>query len=93
MSLVRLEDSEEPESRRESKGKDYSIVILAKYFGSLLGIPFMTAAWAKGIALGHGAMGLPFYAGAVSFVSYWHFSDHLGCLSHCQHSSIKTPED
>jgi hypothetical protein len=85
MSLVKVEEGNEiNESSRDDKGRDYSIVILAKTFGSLLGIPFMTTIWAKSIPLGTAGMSLLFLAGAVSRVSSIDSVLTLaGCLRTC----------
>ncbi|KAL0263546.1 hypothetical protein SLS55_002527 [Diplodia seriata] len=40
--------------------QDYSVVMLVKTVGSLLGAPLMTFAWVRGIGLGGVALGLPF---------------------------------
>jgi MFS family permease len=68
MSLVKSKDhSEEPLNAKGFNGQDYSIVILFKTFGTLLGIPIMTAVWTKGISIGDAAMGMPFYLSAVVY--------------------------
>ncbi|KAK4159212.1 major facilitator superfamily domain-containing protein [Cladorrhinum sp. PSN259] len=53
----------------------FSIVMLIKTLGSLVGAPLVAACWIRGIALGGGALGLPYmvsagcYAAAVFVVS------------------------
>lgn len=46
--------------------QDYSVVMLVKTVGSLVGAPVMTFAWVKGIGLGGAALGLPYFLSAVS---------------------------
>ncbi|KAK3070566.1 hypothetical protein LTS18_015069, partial [Coniosporium uncinatum] len=48
----------------DSNAKDYSIVMLAKTVGQLIGIPLMTAIWAQGIGLGGIWLGAPYAASA-----------------------------
>lgn len=55
------------ESRHPSSAQqDYSVVMLVKTVGSLVGAPVMTLAWVKGIGLGGAALGLPYFLSAVS---------------------------
>lgn len=49
-----------------SAQQDYSVVMLVKTVGSLVGAPVMTFAWVKGIGLGGAALGLPYFLSAVS---------------------------
>jgi hypothetical protein len=73
MSMVRVSEKlDGGEEVRGVHGRDYSIVILAKTFGTLIGVPLMTTIWAEGIALGNGFMGLPFYASSVSRIHLLH---------------------
>lgn len=49
----------------DHKARDFSVAILFKTLGTLLGTPAMTAIWAQGIQLGGAALGLPFLTSAV----------------------------
>jgi hypothetical protein len=44
---------------------DYSLTMIAKYAGNMIGLPLMTVLWAKGIGMGGQALGLPYFASAV----------------------------
>ncbi|KAF2205952.1 hypothetical protein GQ43DRAFT_490226 [Delitschia confertaspora ATCC 74209] len=62
MSLVRsplivLADS-------ETYAQDFSIVMLTKTFGSLLGAPLMTVLWVQAIKVGGAGLGLPYFVSA-----------------------------
>ncbi|KAF2094187.1 MFS general substrate transporter [Rhizodiscina lignyota] len=46
--------------------QDYSLAVLSRTFGMLLGVPAMTAIWTKAISVGGAALGLPYFASAVS---------------------------
>jgi hypothetical protein len=50
----------------QSAAMDYSVTMIAKYAGNMVGLPIMTVLWAKGIGLGGAALGLPYFASAVS---------------------------
>ncbi|KAK0664132.1 hypothetical protein DIS24_g593 [Lasiodiplodia hormozganensis] len=52
-----------------SAQQDYSVVMLVKTVGSLVGAPVMTFAWVKGIGLGGAALGLPYFLSAILYVS------------------------
>ncbi|KAJ2899139.1 hypothetical protein MKZ38_003386 [Zalerion maritima] len=45
----------------------FSIVMLVKAVGSLLGAPLMATLWVKGISIGRGALGLPYMASAACY--------------------------
>jgi hypothetical protein len=49
----------------DADAQDYSVVMLARSLGSLVGLPIMTIAWAKGIGIGGPALGLPYFISAV----------------------------
>ena len=49
-----------------TNARDYSIVMLTRTLGTLIGVPLMTLAWAQGIGFGGYAMGLPYFLSAVS---------------------------
>ncbi|KAH7049382.1 hypothetical protein B0J12DRAFT_740865 [Macrophomina phaseolina] len=49
--------------------QDYSVVMLVKTVGSLVGAPVMTFAWVKGIGLGGAALGLPYFLSAILYLS------------------------
>jgi hypothetical protein len=50
----------------DSDIQDFSIVILAKTLGSLVGAPLMTVLWMHAINLGGVGLGLPYFVSAVS---------------------------
>lgn len=53
----------------DSDIQDFSIVILAKTLGSLVGAPLMTVLWMHAIKLGGVGLGLPYFISAVSVPS------------------------
>jgi hypothetical protein len=63
MSLVRIQETSGSGS---TSGQDYSLVVLAKTFGVLAGLPIMTLIWTQGIAQGGVALGFPYFMSAVS---------------------------
>jgi hypothetical protein len=46
--------------------QDFSIVMLTKTLGSLVGAPLMTVLWVQAIELGGAGLGLPYFVSAVS---------------------------
>jgi hypothetical protein len=46
--------------------QDFSIVMLTKTLGSLVGAPLMTVLWVRAIKLGGIDLGLPYFVSAVS---------------------------
>lgn len=55
----------------DANSQDYSIIMIAQTCGTLLGLPLMTIAWAKGIGIGGMGLGLPHFVSAVSCTSYF----------------------
>lgn len=56
----------------DSDIQDFSIVILAKTLGSLVGAPLMTVLWMHAIKLGGVGLGLPYFISSVSVsLSNW----------------------
>ena len=53
----------------DSDIQDFSIVILTKTLGSLVGAPLMTVLWMHAIKLGGVGLGLPYFVSAVSVFS------------------------
>lgn len=47
----------------------FSIVMLVKTLGSLVGAPLMAVMWMQGIALGGMALGMPYFLSAASYVA------------------------
>ena len=47
----------------------FSIVMLVKTLGSLLGAPLMATLWVRGIGFGGAALGLPYFVSAASYVA------------------------
>jgi hypothetical protein len=50
----------------DSDVQDFSIVMLTKTLGSLVGAPLMTVLWVWAIKLGGVGLGLPYFVSAVS---------------------------
>ena len=50
-----------------SDTQDFSIVMLTKTLGSLVGAPLMASLWIKAIRLGGMGLGLPYFVSAVSW--------------------------
>ncbi|CAM1501387.1 Fc.00g105490.m01.CDS01 [Cosmosporella sp. VM-42] len=46
----------------------FSIVMLVKTVGSLLGAPIMAALWVRGIEIGGGALGMPYFASSACYI-------------------------
>jgi hypothetical protein len=46
--------------------QDFSIVMLTKTLGSLVGAPLMTVLWVQAIRIGGIGLGLPYFISAVS---------------------------
>jgi hypothetical protein len=57
----------------ESDIQDFSIVMLTKTLGSLVGAPLMTILWVQAIRVGGVGLGLPYFVSAVSVVTPQHF--------------------
>lgn len=51
---------------RDSDTQDFSIVMLTKTLGSLVGAPLMASLWIKAIRIGGVGTGLPYFVSAVS---------------------------
>jgi len=47
----------------------FSIVMLVKTMGSLIGAPLMATLWFRGIAVGGGALGIPYFVSAACYVA------------------------
>lgn len=62
MSLVKSPLIAQPNSDIQ----DFSIVMLTKTLGSLVGAPLMTVLWVHAIKLGGVGLGLPYFVSAVS---------------------------
>jgi len=58
--LIALQDA-------HTNTQDFSIVMLTKTLGSLLGAPLMTVTWVQGIKSGGVGLGLPYFISAVSW--------------------------
>lgn len=54
----------------DSDTQDFSIVMLTKTLGSLVGAPLMASLWIKAIKLGGAGLGLPYFVSAVSAIVY-----------------------
>jgi len=50
----------------DSDTQDFSIVMLTKTLGSLVGAPLMASLWIQAIKLGGAGLGLPYFVSAVS---------------------------
>ncbi|KAK7607373.1 hypothetical protein BKA81DRAFT_303626 [Phyllosticta paracitricarpa] len=62
MALV---DATRP-SNSSATARVYTVVMVVKTIGSLVGAPLMTAVWVAGIGVGGAGLGLPFWVSAVS---------------------------
>ncbi|USP82389.1 uncharacterized protein yc1106_09663 [Curvularia clavata] len=52
--------------------QDFSIIMLIKTLGSLVGAPLMTVLWVQAIKLGGGFVGLPYFVSAcIYLVAAW----------------------
>ncbi|OCK77466.1 MFS general substrate transporter [Lepidopterella palustris CBS 459.81] len=60
--LIALQDT-------KTHTQDFSIVMLTKTLGSLLGAPLMTVAWVQGIKSGGVGLGLPYFISASLYVA------------------------
>lgn len=92
MSLVKSELI----SLDDSDTQDFSIVMLTKTLGSLVGAPLMASLWVKAIKIGGLGLGLPYFVSAVR-QDVWTvpricaniLSDNLyGCCSRCLNAAI-----
>lgn len=66
--------------------QDFSIVMLTKTLGSLVGAPLMTVLWVQAIKLGGIGVGLPYFFSAVSNVVnqiYNMLTRHAVYISYC----------
>ncbi|KAF2270846.1 hypothetical protein CC78DRAFT_573203 [Lojkania enalia] len=52
----------------DSEIQDFSIVMLTKTLGSLVGAPLMAFLWVRGIGVGELGLGLPFFVSAVVYL-------------------------
>lgn len=63
-----LEEAGEQESvTDEVETHLFSIVMLVKTLGSLLGVPLMAVLWVKGIGIGGAALGMPYFVSAACY--------------------------
>jgi hypothetical protein len=65
----------------DSDVQDFSIVMLTKTLGSLVGAPLMTVLWVWAIKIGSIGLGLPYFVSAVSIET--HILDHRLFLLKC----------
>lgn len=77
------EPNQQQQQRTSNAQQDYSVVMLVKTAGSLIGAPVMTLAWVKGIGWGGAALGLPYFVSAVSFPTAPFFRFGLVCVIQC----------
>lgn len=61
------DESGEPSSTDEVETQVFSIVMLVKTLGSLLGAPLMAVLWVKGIGIGGAALGMPYFISAACY--------------------------
>ncbi|KAF2175188.1 major facilitator superfamily transporter [Zopfia rhizophila CBS 207.26] len=52
----------------QASGRDFSIVIMVKMIGTLIGTPLMTAIWVQGVAAGGTQLGLPFFVSSILYL-------------------------
>jgi len=48
-----------------ASGRDFSIIVVVRTIGTLIGTPLMTAIWVRGVAAGGALLGLPFFVASV----------------------------
>ncbi len=51
------------------EGKIFSIVMLVKTVGSLLGAPLMATLWVRGIGIGEWGLGIPYFVSAACYAA------------------------
>lgn len=64
---ARNEDAEDASSDAEVETHVFSIVMLVKTLGSLIGAPLMAFLWVRGIGLGGVALGMPFFISSALY--------------------------
>ncbi len=62
-------DFERAERPITGEGQIFSIVMLVKTVGSLLGAPVMAALWIWGIGIGGGGLGVPYFVSALCYAA------------------------
>ncbi|KAF4967047.1 hypothetical protein FSARC_5338 [Fusarium sarcochroum] len=66
--------ADNPAESSDTESHIFSIVMLVKTVGSLLGAPLMAALWVHGIEIGGAAFGMPFFVSAACYViAIWVF--------------------
>jgi hypothetical protein len=77
-----------------SDAQDFSIVMLTKTLGSLVGAPLMTILWVKAIEWGGVGLGLPYFISSVRYTIYIRYLliYFAGLIHVCIHH-IHTPTD
>lgn len=60
-------DRDEGVSEAEPEAHIFSLVMLVKTLGSLIGAPLMAFLWVRGIGLGGAALGMPFFVSAALY--------------------------
>lgn len=63
-----IEDGGVVTSTAEAETHIFSIVMLVKTLGSLLGAPLMAVLWVRGIGLGGLALGMPYFVSCACYV-------------------------
>lgn len=80
-----------------SDAQDFSIVMLTKTLGSLVGAPLMTVLWVQAIKLGGAGVGLPYFVSAVSNQTkradsvLIRYKVYISCcgMGHCTFATLK----
>ncbi|KAK7519488.1 uncharacterized protein IWZ02DRAFT_294279 [Phyllosticta citriasiana] len=81
--IIAAASSETRPSNSSATARVYTVVMVVKTIGSLVGAPLMTAVWVAGIGVGGAGLGLPFWGSAVSvfcfypcyyYCCFWKFS-------------------
>ncbi|KIL87654.1 hypothetical protein FAVG1_09364 [Fusarium avenaceum] len=68
--------TENSEGSSDPEPHIFSIVMLVKTAGSLVGAPLMAALWVRGLGIGGAAMGMPFFISAPCYtVAIWVFTE------------------
>ena len=67
-AVVPVENGSNGGEARGTETQIFSIVMLVKTLGSLVGAPLMALAWVEGIAVGGAGQGIPFFFSAVFYL-------------------------
>ncbi|KAK7516498.1 hypothetical protein IWZ03DRAFT_406645 [Phyllosticta citriasiana] len=66
--IIAAASSETRPSNSSATARVYTVVMVVKTIGSLVGAPLMTAVWVAGIGVGGAGLGLPFWGSAALYL-------------------------